>query len=215
MTRHRANVFACVAVFVLAQSAIGRASDHDKAFWRAVAADKYRVPAGASIVDLTNELVGHLASPDPEWRDTIAYNGLVAWIYQQKLVDLSQLRAMATRLTANLNDHVGSTDTDAVFNRSFSALSLAVIVARDNAEPVLEANDVRAMLDAALGYFAAERDVRGYLPDKGWAHSAAHTSDLLKFLGRSRFVTVADQARILAAFNRKLTTTPGVFVFGE
>src|SRR5262249_43441903 len=136
MIRHRAMVLACVAVFVVAQATIGRTSDHDKAFWRAVAADKYRVPAGASIVDLTNELVGHLASPDPEWRDTIAYNGLVAWIYQQKLVDLAQLRAIATRLTQNLNDRIGSTDTDAVFNRSFSALSLAIVVARDNAEPV-------------------------------------------------------------------------------
>ncbi len=209
---------AAVGVMCVAAQALGAApppADHDKPFWRAIAADKYRVPAGASVVDLTNELVGRLASPDSEWRDTIAYNTLVAWIYQQSQLGLADLRALAATLEANLRVHIDGPESDDVFRRSSSALTLGVIAARDNAEPVLEAADVRAMLDAALAYLADERDVRGYLGDKGWAHSAAHTSDLIKFLGRSRFVTPADQARILAACQRKLTTTPAVFVFGE
>ena len=216
MTSQRAFVFAVIGLFAFAQP-VHRASnaDHDKAYWQAIAADKYHVPVGASVGDLTNEIAERLASPDPEWRDTIAYNTLASWIYQQRLLDAAELRALTARLTTNLQVHVGSTDTDDVFRRSFSALVLSVIVARDNDAPVLESADIRPTLDAALGYLAAEQDVRGYVPVKGWAHSAAHTADLLKFLARNRFVTPADHARILTALTHKLTTTPAVFVFGE
>jgi hypothetical protein len=191
------------------------AAAHDKAFWRAMAADSYHVPAGASLADLTAELVDQLSSPDPEWRDTIASATLTSWIYQQRLLDAPALRALAVRLSGDLRQGIGSSGTDEVFRRSFSALMLSVVVARDNAVPALEDAEVRAVLDAALSYLASEQDVRGYLADKGWAHSAAHTSDLIKFLARSRFVKPADQALILSAFGRKLTATPGVFVFGE
>lgn len=57
------------------------------------------------------------------------------------------------------------------------------------------------------------RYLRGYLPDKGWLHSAAHTADLVRFLGRSRHLTVAEQKRILDVVAGKLEAP--VFVWGE
>jgi hypothetical protein len=188
---------------------------HDKAFWHAIAADHYHPPAGASVPDLAAELSDRLASPDPEWRDEIAYTTLASWIFQQQLLDAAALRPLVTRWLGNLQLHVGTTGTDDVFLRSFSALVLSVVVAHDNAAPFLDEREVRTILDATLTYFAAERDLRGFVPGNGWAHSAAHTSDLLKFLARSRYITPADQARILAGFDRKVTATPAVFVFGE
>jgi hypothetical protein len=102
-----------------------------------------------------------------------------------------------------------------VFRRSFSALMLSVVVARDNAKPFLPADDIRRLEAAALRYLEAERDVRGYDPVKGWIHSAAHTADLLKFLARSRHLGPADQLPLLEGIARKLTTAPVVFVNGE
>jgi hypothetical protein len=204
-----------VVLFALGQAAPPSQTGHDKAFWRAIAADKYHPPAGASVTRLANELSDALASPDPEWRDEIAYSTLTSWIYQQHLLDATALDPLVSRWTDNLKYRVGIAGTDDVFRRSFSALMLSVVVATDNAQPFLPEDRVRALFDAALGYLSAEQDVRGYIDEKGWAHSAAHTSDLLKFLARSRYVTPADQARILGAINRKLTTTATVFVFGE
>ena len=57
--------------------------------------------------------------------------------------------------------------------------------------------------------------VRGYDPQKGWMHSAAHTADLLKFLARSKHFTVADQHAVLDAIGRKLREAPVVFTHGE
>ena len=137
------------------------------------------------------------------------------WIYQKPVVGAETLRGLVDRWTANLNSGVGDRDTDSVFRRSFSALVLAVAVARDNVSPVLSAEDVHRLTDAALAYLAAEQDVRGYDPVKGWIHSAAHTADLLKFLGRSRYLQAETQSKILDAIAAKLTSAPVVFVNGE
>jgi len=209
---------AAVVALTAAVSAAGRpasGAEHDAAFWRAIATNKYALPAGADVRALSAELADLLASPDPELRDEIAYSTLASWIYQQKLLDAAALRPLADRLLANLTAHVGERDTDAVFRRSFSALTLSVIVARDNVDAVLDADAWRRIDAAALAYLAAEQDVRGYDERNGWMHSAAHTADLLKFLGRSRYLDAAGQRRILDAIGAKLTTAPVVFAFGE
>ena len=184
---------ACAAVLI-ALSCAGTAAAapaHDVAFWRAVARDKYAPPPGSDVPALVDELTAMLASPDPELRDDIAYSTLTSWIYQQKIVDAAAMRALVDRLLANLTRGIGERDTDSVLGRSFSALMLSVVVARDNADPFLDANDWRRVETAALAYLAAEQDLRGYDAGKGWMHSAAHTADLLKFLGRSRYLDLA------------------------
>ena len=190
-------------------------SSHDKRFWRSVVTSDYARPADASIADLAAELSHMLASPDPELRDEFAYAILANWIFQKRLIDPADLRPLMQQWTANLTDKIGATDGDSVFVRSFSALMLSVIVARDNASPILEPAEFRTLLAAALTYLHAERDVRGYDAKKGWMHSAAHTADLLKFLARSRYLERVDQQRILIAVGEKLRHAPIVFPFGE
>jgi hypothetical protein len=188
---------------------------HDKAFWQAIVKQDYAPPAIGAIEPLVQELSSYLASPDPELRDELAYSILTSWIYEKHLVPAGTVRGLMTEWAKNLSQDIGSTGTDAVFRRSFSALMLSTIVATDNAKPFLESTDVRSLLNVAIAYLNDERDVRGYDPRKGWMHSAAHTADLLKFLGRSRFVTVSDQPLLLGAIVRKLRDTPEVFTHGE
>ncbi|HMF95079.1 MAG TPA: DUF2785 domain-containing protein [Vicinamibacterales bacterium] len=195
--------------------ATAAAPAHDVAFWRAVAQAKYAPPPGSDIPALTDELAGMLSSPDPELRDDIAYSTLTSWIYQQKILDADALRPLAERLLANMRRGIGEQSTDSVFGRSFSALMLSVIVARDNADRFLDASAWRRIESAALAYLADEQDLRGYDPDKGWMHSAAHTADLLKFLGRSRYLDAAGQRRLLDAIADKLTKASVVFTYGE
>jgi len=194
---------------------VAAAAAHDVAFWRAIARDHYAPPANTSAAALADELVDMLASPDPERRDDIAYSTLANWIYQQKLLDAAALRPITGRLLANLTRGIGERDTSTVFGRSFSALVLSVVIARDNADPVLDAAAWRAIETAAFAYLSAEQDLRGYDPAMGWMHSAAHTADLLKFLARSRYVDVAGQRRYLDAIAAKLTTAAVVFTHGE
>jgi Protein of unknown function (DUF2785) len=210
-------VFAAVLLFVasVATSFGAAPADHDIAFWRAVVAARYAPPAEEDVTGLTTELAEMLASADPERRDDIAYSTLANWIYQRKIITGAALGSLTGRLVANLTNGVGERGTDAIFRRSFSALTLAAIAARDNADPVLDAAGWHRIEQAALAYFVAEQDLRGYDANRGWMHSAAHTADLLKFLGRSRHLDTAGQARFLTAIGTKLTTVPVVFTHGE
>jgi len=202
----------CVCVIGVLPAAANAA--HPPEFWRAIANAKFEPPAGADVPALALELCDLFASPDAELRDDVGYSTFVAWTFQKKLLDAAALRPVTATLLKNLRVDIGSTGSDAVFRRSFSALALGVVAARDNTDHVLSEAESRALLDAALQYLNDEKDVRGYDQTKGWMHSAAHTADLIKFLARGRFITTTDQARVLDAIARKMSAN-GVFVYGE
>jgi hypothetical protein len=191
------------------------AQGHDKAYWRAIVEAKFEVPSGSTVQALAPELVASLGSPDPEMRDDLAFSILTAWTYRQKRLSPDDLRPMITMLQAQLRKDIGSTGTDAVLLRSFSALTLSVIAARDNDAPFLSAAEFDSLLDAALAYLRDERDTRGFDAARGWLHSAAHTSDLLKFLARNPRLTPAGQGRILAALLAKNREAAAPFNQGE
>jgi len=191
------------------------APGHSVAFWRHIVDDKYAAPPGSDLAALTTELLEMLASPDPELRDDIAYSTLATWIYQARVIDPDALHPVVSRLVENLTDGVGERGTDRIFKRSFSALTLSTVVARDNAAPFLTPEEFHRIEHAALAYLDAEQDLRGYEAEHGWMHSAAHTADLLKFIGRSRFLDRAGQGALLDGIARKLKTAAIVFTHGE
>lgn len=188
---------------------------HDKEWWRAVVADESPPPADMSLEALAFELSGYLGSPDPELRDDIAYGVLTRWMYGDRVLPPALRQRLIEAWLANLELGIGEQGTDSVLRRSFSALMLSAAVALDNEAPYLDEPDFRRVLEAAVAYLREERDTRGFEAGKGWIHSVAHTADLLKFLGRSRFLTVADQAMILEAIGDKLTRLDQVLINGE
>ena len=191
------------------------AAPRDKAFWLAIARNDYKVPDGESADALVRELNAYLGSPDPELRDDCAYSIAAAWIYRDKRLSPETLRALLAEWTGNFRKGIGETGSDGALLRSFSALDLSTLAALDNVQPFLEDEEFDATLSAALAYLAAERDLRGFDPAKGWIHATAHTADVLKFLGRSRRLKPADQGRILAAIGSKVRAAGLVFVWGE
>lgn len=190
-------------------------SGHSKEFWRKIAQDNYRLPAGESATSLIQELAGLLGSPDPELRDEFGYAISASWIYRDHLFAPNEVERLARVYEDNLKAGVGETGGDSVLRRSFSALVLSTIAALDNKQTTLSDDAFRTLLDSSLNYMAAERDLRGYDPEKGWLHATAHTADLLKFLGRSPRLRSSDQGRILDAIGGKLKGNGRPFVFGE
>jgi Protein of unknown function (DUF2785) len=213
-----AAILACllVSAWTSAQSTPGSGTAvHDKAYWQAIAKNKSGVPPGTTAAALAPELIANLGSPDPELRDELSLSILTAWIYQNKLLGPEDLRPIVETLRANLRNGIGESGTDTVLRRSFSALTLSIVAARDNETPFLSPAEFRELLDAALAYFHDERDLRGFDAQKGWMHSAAHTADLLKFLARNRNLAQGDQGRILAALTAKNRDAAAPFAQGE
>jgi len=202
-----------LAIALLA--AVPQAPPHPTGFWQDIAAHKYELPAGTSAQQLVPELLANLGSSDPVLRDDLSYSILTAWIYEKKLLAPDDLVKIVRTLEGNLTKGIGGAGDDGVLLRSFSALTLSVIAARDNEAPFLTSADYQHLVDAALTYFHDERDLRGYDARKGWMHSAAHTSDLLKFLARNPRLAPADQGRILGALLAKNRDAAVSFVQGE
>jgi len=188
---------------------------HPREYWRSIVEHAYAPPDEASVPELSMELSQLLGSPDPELRDEIAYATLAAWIYQKRLLGPGVIRTLTTEWTRSLQQGIDSPGTDAIFRRSFSALCLSVVVARDNAAPFLAPEEFRTLFTAAVEYLRAEQDLRAYDPETGWIHAVAHAADLLKFLGRSRYLTRKDQTVLLDTIATKLANASIVFTHGE
>jgi hypothetical protein len=197
-----------------AASAITTAPAHNPQYFRDIAAHQFAVPAGASAFTLAGELIPWLASPDPEFRDTLAYTILDIWIRHAQLTDL-QLLSLLPPLQQNLTSGIGESGADSVFKRSFSALTLASFAERDLRQPFLSPGQYRNLLASALAYLHDERDTRGFDPIKGWIHSTAHTADLLAALARNPHFTPADQQALFTAVEQSLNSAGHVYTFGE
>jgi hypothetical protein len=212
-----ACVAALSAVFATGQPGdlATRAQARGLAFWQALAAD-CRVPPGESAAELVAEAVSLLGLPDPAWRDDVGYGVVASCVHRRRGLAAAERRRLVDELIANLRRGIGDSGTDAVLLRSFSALDLSVLAAVEDEDPALDLTAYRQLLDAALGYLGAERDLRALEAGKGWIHATAHTADLLRFLARDARFTPADQARLLDAAWAKLTAagTP-VFTHAE
>jgi Protein of unknown function (DUF2785) len=133
--------------------------------WKAVIDAGFRLPDGLSQQAAAGELAPMLADPDPVVRDELGYTVLVHLV-----PDLDE--AVCRRLGDELAGRFAAPD---VHVRSFAALALAPIVTRG----VFAA----AWLDQFEAWYPGERDLRGWDPELGWLHAAAHGADLLGAFG--------------------------------
>jgi hypothetical protein len=147
------------------------------AFWDRVVAEGHRVPADRPLADLTAELTTMLGDPDPYLRDGIAYPTLATWVSEGVYDDL--LDGLGDGMAAGLTVGLGEQGTDTVFRRSFSVLVLAECIERHNFLAGATEDTVIRWGDRVAGWFVRERDLRGYVPGKGWAHAIAHGADAL------------------------------------
>jgi hypothetical protein len=129
---------------------------------------------------LLPEMLQHIGNPDPELRDTLIYFTLATWI-SRNVFDLSELQ---TLLHTVLNDEhlfyrIGEENTDSVFTRAFSALLVPPILSVHRQQPFLKPEILKSALQRVMLYLHSEKDLRGYVREKGWAHAVAHTADAL------------------------------------
>ncbi|MGH3414290.1 MAG: DUF2785 domain-containing protein [Marmoricola sp.] len=183
------------------------------AFWEQVVADGH-VPQDRPLSDLTAELTRMLGDPDPSVRDGIAFATLATWIGAGVYDAL--LPALGDGMCAGLAVGLGESGTDTVYRRSSSALVLAGCIDRDSAARVLDTDSVLRWGDRAMAWLVRERDLRGFVPGRGWAHAVAHGADVLgalarsSHLGRSELVVLLD-----VVADRLLSPTEEFFVAGE
>jgi hypothetical protein len=187
----------------------------DKEFWTSIAKNDYRIPDEHTLENLTDILFSYLGSNDPELRDDIAYIVYANWL-KREMYSGHEIKSHVQKLLSNLEKGIGESESDTVFLRSFSTLLLGEIVHNDNKKPVLDKELVKTILEKGIWYLGAEKDPRGYIPVKGWAHALAHSADLILVLARNRYINEAALWSILATISNKMIhSTNHVYIYGE
>jgi len=171
-------------------------------YWNQVQATGFELPTDRPLDDLTAELTTMLGSTQPEVRDGTAYPALATWIERGVYDDL--LGGLGDGMVAGLAAGLGESGTDSVFRRSFSALILAECLERNNAEHLLPGGKILEWGDRIVAWFLEEKDTRGFVPGKGWAHAIAHGADTIGALGESPHLAGPELAVMLEVMAERL-----------
>ncbi len=183
-------------------------------YWKQVLADDFQVPKDRPLDDLTAELTRMLGSTDPRIRDGTAYPALATWTDRGVYDDL--LSGLGDGMAAGLTVGLGESGTDSVFRRSFSVLLLAECVTRDNAAGLLPPGKILEWGDRVATWYLRERDLRGFVPGKGWAHAMAHGADALTALAESPHLGKAELTVLLDVLGDRITfPAESLLVHGE
>jgi hypothetical protein len=171
----------------------------------------FQVDDGPTRQALARDLVACLGDPDPAVRDGLAIGALTTWLRAGAL-DRETRLALHGRVLDALRD---SRDP-AGFRRPFAALALSELMRADRLEPVLDAAQRTAVVDAVVAWFPAIIDFRGYSDREGWRHAVAHGADLILQTGLHPALGRDQVARLLDALATRIAPSVSVaYVHGE
>jgi hypothetical protein len=165
---------------------------------------------------LTNAMLSHIGSTDPELRDHLIYPSFINLIINDYYPRPELNRIMNVCLDENhLFYKIGETDEDAVFTRAFSSLTIAVLLHVNRQNSFLVEEEIDEIAVKLVHYVSKEEDVRGYVEVKGWAHSIAHIADALDELVKQPLLSNARLKEITLTILDKMYFDKGYFLFEE
>ncbi|MFJ7744743.1 DUF2785 domain-containing protein [Peribacillus sp. NPDC097295] len=164
---------------------------------------------------IVKSMIKHIGTTNDELRDHLIY-GTFYWLIEN---DYLEHALLVDLLDTCLNDllflGIGEKGTDSVFTRAFTTLLMALILYKDNKDDFLTKSKVMEIKEKLILYINLEQDLRGYVSEKGWAHSVAHVADTFNELIESPKVDQESYPDILHALWSKVFISDSVYVHGE
>lgn len=176
----------------------------------------FKVPNDLNTFELALKMIEYVGDSDPELRDMLIYEILSKWIEDGAFTSKQLKELLNISLDENhLFYKIGEEETDSVFTRSFSVLIVAAIIYFHRKENFLSGSELKNVKEKTVEYMICEKDVRGYVKDSGWAHSAAHTADALDQLAQCEGIEKKDLLDILEAIKTKVCISSYCYVNQE
>jgi hypothetical protein len=178
--------------------------------------NEYEVPKERDYEQLTNEMLDNIGVVDPVLRDELIYMVLANWIMddQYNKDELKQILNICLD-EDHLYFKLGFKEDDTVFTRTFSALIAAVLFHKDNEDDFLNTQEFQNAASKVFNYYSEEKDLRGYIEGKGWAHSAAHGADILAEIGKSKKAQKRQLMKLLQAIIDKAQIADHIYYNAE
>lgn len=178
----------------------------DKQQLRSIMDHQYELPTGIEQFEAVHQVVSLLGSTDPELRDDLAYGILYEWLITQKILTTGQLTELLHQTLSDqmLFKRIGTDENDSVFQRTFSALLLALLLNRDEQQPYISKPLYEHIAKRVVDYCMQENDYRDYVEIKGWAHAPAHIADVMTACVRSPHIGPEECKELLGAIEHML-----------
>ena len=155
--------------------------------------------------EVRQEMLTQIGNPDSYLRDELIYRSFGKMIASNQLKPEEIQSLLEVVLQEDyLFYGIGESGTDSVFTRSFSALVIAAVIEYDIEKQVMDPNLLLYTVDRVIRYMMEEKDARGFIHGKGWAHAIAHGADVLDALAKHPILKKEDINRILHAVQHSL-----------
>jgi|CXWL01.1.fsa_nt_gi hypothetical protein len=181
------------------------------------AENKFHLSENDDLSEIIPDMLNHIGSTDSYLRDDLIYSAFGTWILEYNAINPELLRGILPKI---LNEqhmlyNIGEQNTDSVFRRSFSVLLLPLLLIAHRSQPYLTSPEIQQIKEKLLYFLGNEKDLRGFVSGKGWAHSIAHAADALDDLAQCSELNKTDLAEILEAIRNVICIKDIGYIHGE
>jgi len=171
---------------------------------KSIKENNYKVPEGVNPYQLSLVMMENIGDIDSELRDDLILSNIFTWINEgvlsaKEVYELLKITIDEEHLLKGL----GNID-DSVFGRTFSVEIIAGIIYKHRMEKFISESDIQKAFNTVLKFYNEDKDVRGYVEGKGWAHGAAHGADVLDEFARCEEIGYDGLNKILDAIYKKV-----------
>lgn len=177
--------------------------------------EDYKAPEYVRPFDLALTMMSYIGDTDGELRDNLILSTIYNWV-MDRVLTIEEIRHI---LKISIDERhlfygIGQVD-DSVFTRTFSVLVTDICLSIHLEDKYLTKEELDTVFEKVICYFNKERDLRGYIDVKGWAHGAAHGADALKSLAECDNFSYEELVKILKAIYNKVNINNYCYIHNE
>ena len=179
--------------------------------------NKFQLSENDDLSILIPAMLTYIGSTDAELRDNLIYGAIVSWVMRHDAIEKAELQKIFLTLLdeKHLFFHIGEKDTDSIFCRSFSALWLPPILINHRKEAFLSESDLKEGIKKLILFLHKEKDRRGFVDGKGWAHAIAHAADALDDFSLCTELGEIELQNILALIQKTISVSDYAYAHSE
>ena len=181
------------------------------------AQDEFRPPEKNDLLGIIPEMLHHIGTTDSYLRDDLIYTTFGTWILEYNAIGQEQLHDLLHTIIGDQHIFykIGEQNTDTVFRRSFSILLLPLLLIAHRSQPFLTPEEVKQVKEKLISYLRNEKDRRGFVEEKGWAHTIAHAADAIDDLAQCTELAESDLREILEVVHTVIGVQDTGYIHGE
>lgn len=178
--------------------------------------NNFLIDDSTNVFEISLNMMQYIGSVDAELRDNLIYSTFNRWTING-VYTCEQMRQLLNICLdeEHLFYKIGEKETDSVFTRTFSVLIIPLAMYLDSTMKFLTKDEIKIIKEKLIKYVKLEKDCRGYVECKGWAHSTAHVADALEDVAKSDYINHDELLEILDAIKMKICISDYTYINKE